>query len=135
MFPNWFLDLPWNIFDTLISLTELLVICIPAIVAFIYYRVKRIYVWPIEVTNVGTTILIHNKTNKSIFINDVFFIPLKDAYFEKPVIAFQKGLVKLKPDDHIEIVVNYSKQTVKKQAFKFIIKYDKNKRRQIKVVV
>ncbi len=135
MFPDWLVNLPWNIFDTLISLAELLVVCLPAIVAFMYYRIQKVSVWPIDVTNIGATIIIHNKTNKSIFLNGVTFIPLRNAHFEKPVIAMQKGIVQLKSDEYVEIVVNYSKLTTNKQAFKLVVKYDKNKQQKIKVVV
>lgn len=59
MFPEWFLNLPWNIFDTLISLIELLVVCIPAISIFIYYKIHSLSVWTKEVTNNGATLVIH----------------------------------------------------------------------------
>lgn len=129
MFPEWFLDLPWNIFDTIISLLELLDICIPAIFIFIYYKIHTLSVWPKEVTNNGTTLIIHNKSNKSIFVTDIQFVNSKSNCFEKPCILWDSNITQLKPDDYMEIIINYNKNRQIKQSFKVIVKYNQKKKK------
>ena len=134
MFPEWFLNLPWNIFDTIISLFELLVVCVPAISIFIYYKIQSLSVWPKEVTNNGTTLVIHNKSNKSIFITDIQFVNLENGCFEKACIMKDNDITQLKPDDYMEIVINYNKNRQNKQSFKVVVKYNQ-KKKKVKVTV
>ena len=130
-----FLDLPWNIIDTLINFAELLVICVPATVVFLYYRIHSVTIWTLEATDVGATLLVHNKKNKSIFITAVNFLPLKNSDFGNPVVAYNKTVTQLKPDEYLEVVVNYTKQSKGKQAFKLIVQYNQQKKKSTKVKI
>lgn len=129
MFPEWFLNLPWNIFDTLISLIELLVVCIPAISIFIYYKIHTLSVWTKEVTNNGATLVIHNKSNKSIFITDIQFVNSENGCFEKACIMYDNHITQLKPDGYMEIVINYNKNRQNKHSFKVVVKYNQKKKK------
>lgn len=129
MFPEWFLNLPWNIFDTIISLTELLFVYVPAIAFFMYYKIHSLSICPIDVTDNGTKLLIHNKTNKSIIITDMQFINSKNSSFEKPCIMRNSTVTQLKPDDCMEVVINYSKNRPGKHKFKVIVNYNRRKKK------
>ena len=135
MVPQWIIDLPWEIFDTLISFLELLVLLVPATVAFMYYRVQAITLYVADVTDNGATLLIHNSTNRSIFISDVQFTASKNCNFGNPVISWDRIVLQLKPDDYFEIVVNYTKCSQNKQTFQFLVRYDHRRSKKIKVNV
>lgn len=135
MFPDWFLNLPWNIFDTMIGLAELLVIVLPATVAFMYYRIRTVSVWILDIADNGTTLLLHNKTNRSIFITDITVVPLKNCNLKNPVVAWEKMVSQLKPDDYMEIVINYTKPTQHMQSFRVVVKYNHRNKKRIKVTV
>lgn len=132
MFSKCFLNLPWNIFDTIINLLELLVVCVPSICVFMHYKFQTLSIWPREVTKSGATLVIHNKSNKSIFITDILFTNSESGCFKNPVIMSDNNKFQLKPDDYLEVVINYSKNTQKKQSFKIIVKYNK-KEKKVKV--
>lgn len=133
MTPQWVQDLPWEVLDTVISFVELLVISVPATVAFMYYRIQSVVLYASDVTDSGATLLIHNRTNRSIFVFNVQFIATDD--FGNPVISWNKGVLQLKPDDYIEIIVNYTKGTQSRQTFLFIVQYDRRRSKKIKVKV
>lgn len=134
MLPKWFLNLPWNIFDTIINLFELLVVCVPATFIFIYYKVLTLSVWVRDVTEYGTTLVIHNKSNKSIFITDIQFVKLEGSCFNNPCIMWDDNIMQLRPDDYTEVVINYNKTGQTKQSFKIIVKYNR-KEKKVKVTV
>lgn len=134
MFSESFLNLPWNIFDTIISMIELLVVCIPAITVFMYYKVQSLSIWPLDITDNGTTLLIHNKTNKSIFITDMQFVASEESHFVKPCIAWNSIVTQLKPDDYLEVTINYNKTSQDKQSFKVVVKFNQRKKK-LKVIV
>ena len=127
--------IPWSAIDTLINFLELLVICVPASVAFAYYRVKSVSILVLDKTLLGTSFLIHNKTNKSIFITGASFVPLDDCGFVNPTVVLDQTVTQLKPDDHIEITVNYTKQSPGKHTFKFVIEYNSKNKKGVKVTV
>ena len=135
MLPTWLQNLPWNIFDTLISFVELLVICVPAIVAFMYYVMQTVAIWTLEVTGDGATILIHNKTNKSVFITDIQFQASENSAFKAPVVTWNNSVKQLKPDDYMEVVINYRKTVHVRQSFKVVVEYNRTKKKEVKVTV
>lgn len=135
MLPTWLQNLPWNIFDTLISFVELLVICVPAIVAFMYYVMQTVAIWTLEATGDGSTILIHNKTNKSVFITDIQFQASENSAFKAPVVTWNNSVKQLKPDDYMEVVINYRKTVHVRQSFKVIVEYNRTKKKEVKVTV
>lgn len=132
MLPQWIMELPWAVFDTLINFAELLILFVPATVAFTYYKVKSVALYVSETTDNGATLLIHNRTNRSIFISDVQFIATKNCDFGNPVISWNKTILQLKPDDYLEVVVNYTKRSQDKQTFQFLVKYDRKRSKRIK---
>lgn len=135
MVPQWVLDLPWEILDTVISFIELLVISVPATVAFMYYRVQSVALYASDVTDNGATLLIHNRTNRSIFVSDVQFIATVDCDFGNPVVSWDKSVLQLKPDDYMEVVVNYTKCSQNRETFQFVVQYDRKKSKKIEVKV
>ena len=135
MLPIWLQNLPWNFFDTLINFIELLVICVPAMVAFMYYVMQTVAIWTLEATDDGATILIHNKTNKSVFITDIQFQDSENSAFKAPVVTWNKSIKQLKPDDYMEVVINYRKTVYIRQSFKIVVEYNRTKKKEIKVTV
>lgn len=135
MIPQWVVDLPWEIFDTLISFVELLVLSVPATVAFMYYRVQSVALYASDVTDYGATLLIHNRTNRSIFVSDVQFIATANCDFGNPVVSWDKTVLQLKPDDYLEVIVDYAKRSQKRQTFQFLVRYDRRRSKKIKVKV
>lgn len=135
MIPQWVADLPWAALDTLISFVELLVLSVPATVAFMYYRVRSVALYASDVTDNGATLLIHNKTNRSIFISDVQFIATTNGDFGNPVTSWDKTVFQLKPDDYLEVIVNYIKCSRNRQTFQFLVRYDRRRSKKIKVKV
>lgn len=132
MLPQWFLNLPWDALDVVISLVELLVISVPAATIFIYYKLQSVALRISEVTENGASLLIHNKTNRSIFISDVQFVAIEESHFVNPVLCWDKSLVQLKPDEFLEIVVNYTKTSHTEQLFRFVVHYDHKRRKKVK---
>ena len=135
MFPKWFIELPWDIIDTLINFAELLVICIPASVAFLYYRVQSVAIWARDVTDNGATLMVHNKTNRSIYISNVYLTVPSNSDLANPVVAWNHGTTQLKPDDYLEIIVYYSKKSKNKQIIEIVVEYDRGKKKGIKVKI
>lgn len=133
--PQWIIDLPWEIFDTLISFAEFLILFGPATLAFMYYRVQSVALYASDITDSGATLLIHNRTKRSIFVSDVQFIAPTNSDFGNPVVSWDKTIMQLKPDDYIEVVVNYTKRSQYKQTFKFLVRYDRKRFKKIKVKV
>lgn len=135
MIPQWIIDLPWEIFDVLINFVELLILIVPATVAFMYYRVQSVALYVSDATDNGATLLIHNKTNRSIFISDVQFIAAANCDFGNPVVSWDKTVLQLKPDDYLEVIVNYTKRQQSRQAFQFFVRYDRRRSKKIKVKI
>ena len=135
MIPIWLQNLPWNIFDTLINFVELLVIFVPAIAAFVYCIRQTVAIWVQDATDNGATILIHNKTNKSVFITDIQFQDSENNAFKAPVVTWNNGVKQLKPDDYIEVVINYRKTVYVRQSFKVVVEYNRTKKKKVKVTV
>lgn len=135
MFPKWIENLPWQMFDTLINFAELLVLFVPATVAFMYYKVQSVSLSVYNITDQGATLLIHNKTNRSIFISDINFIADTNCDFRNPVVIWNNTISQLKPDDYLEVVVNYTKDSPNMQIFYFSVHYDQKKIKKIKVKV
>lgn len=133
MFPEWFTNLPWNIFDVIISFIELLIVCVPATAAFLYYRLQTVAVWTIDKTDNGATLLVHNRTNKTVFITNVSIKPSKRCTMDNPTIAIDQLTKELKPDNYMELVVNYLKKTRKAQRFKIVVEYNRHKKKIIRV--
>ena len=135
MLPQWFINLPWEVFDTLISLAELLILFVPATVAFMYYRMQSVALHVLNITDNGATLLIHNRTNRSIFVSDIQCIAKTNSDLGNPVVSWDKTVVQLKPDDYLQVVVNYTKQSNNKQTFHFLVQYDhtKSKKKRVKV--
>lgn len=127
--------IPWNVIDTMINFLELLVICIPASIAFIYYKIKSVSILVLEKTPVGSSFLIHNKTNRSIFITGTSFVPIGKCDFVNPTVVLNQTITQLKPDDYVEITVNYIKRSPSKQTFKFIVEYNIKSKKGVKVIV
>ena len=135
MIPQWGVDLPWEIFDTLISFVELLVLSVPATVAFMYYRVQSVALYASDVTDNAATLLIHNRTNRSIFVSDVQFIATATYDFGNPVVSWDKTVLQLNPDDYLEVIVNYAKRSQNRQTFQFLVRDDRRRSKKIKVKV
>ena len=135
MIPIWLQNLPWNIFDTLINFVELLVIFVPAIAAFVYFIRQTVAIWVQDATDNGATIVIHNKTNKSVFITDIQFQDSEYNAFKAPVVTWNNGVQQLKPDDYIEVVINYRKTVYVRQSFKVVVEYNRTKKKKVKVTV
>lgn len=133
--PQWVLNLPWEVLDTVISFMELLVISVPATVAFMYYRIQSVALYASDVTDNGATLLIHNRTNRSVFVSDVQFIATANCDFGNPVVSWDKSVLQLKPDDYMEVVVNYTKHSQNKQTFQFVVQYNRKRLKKIKVKV
>lgn len=127
--------LPLQFIDTLVNILELIVICVPASAAFVYYRIKTISIWPIDITNQGAKILLHNRTNKSVFIIGIMLKPQPRCNLGEISTSYDKRTLCLKPDESKEIVINYTKQANDKQSFQFIVQYDHNKKKAIRVTV
>lgn len=96
---------------------------------------RSISLYASEVTNNGATLLIHNKTNRSIFVFDMQFIAKTNCDFGNPVIAWDNTVSQLHPDDYLEVVVNYTKHSQNKQTFQFLVRYDCKKTKKLKVKV
>ncbi len=135
MLPEWIRDLPWEMFDTLINFAELLILFVPATIAFMYYKVQSVSLSVYNITDHGATLLIHNKTNRSIFISDITFIANTNCGFRNPVVNWNKTISQLKPDDYLEVVVNYTKDLPDMQTFHFFVHYDQKRSKKIKVKV
>lgn len=127
--------IPWNAIDTLINFLELLLLCVPAVVAFVYYKIKSVSILVLDKTPNGASFIIHNKTNKSIFITDISVVSLGKRDPINPSIARQKEATQLKPDDHIKVIVNYTKTSQHKQKFKLIVEYNLKHKKGVKVTV
>lgn len=132
---NYLTSLPWDIFDTLINLAELLVILFPTFLAFMYCKTQSLSIWMLEITNDGATMIIHNKANKSVFITDIQFVSLETNDFENPVVAWNNAIIQLKPDAYQQIVINYKKKWHGAQSFKVVVKYNQEKKKVIKVTI
>lgn len=135
MLPQDVIDLPWDIFDTLIGFIELIIIIIPAIIVFMYYRIQSISLYSYDITNNGATFLIHNRTNRSIFISDVQFRVTENCDLGNPVISWNDTVLQLKPDDYVKIVVNYTKASNAQQVAQFMVTYDYKKIKRVRVKV
>lgn len=132
---QWLSSISWEAIDALLNLIELLIMCVPACIVFLYYRVKSLTIWPQEITPNGTIIIIHNETNKSVFITDMSTVSKKSPELSEPIISWDKKVIQLKSDEHTEVTINYTKTSSKRQSFKLIVKYNRNKRKAIRVKV
>lgn len=133
--PQWIMEFPWDIFDTFINLLELIILSIPAVVIFMYYRIQSIDLYVSDVTDNGATLLIHNKTNRSIFISDVQFIAKANGDFGNSVVLWNKEISQLNPDGCLKVIVNYTKHSRGKQMFYFLVIYNHNRQKKIKVKI
>lgn len=128
MFSKWFLNLPWNIFDTIINMAELLVMCIPACFIFIYYKIHSLSIWTSDISDEGATLLLHNASNKRVFITNIKIKSYKSEHFDRINIIWESNVVQIKPDDYKEVIINYTKRSQSRQSFKITIEYNKRKK-------
>lgn len=135
MLPQWVINLPWDIFDTLINFAELLLLFVPATLAFMYYKVQSVTLYASDITDNGATLLIHNRTKRSIFISDIQVIAPINCDLGNPVVSWDKTISQLKPDDYIEVVVNYTKRSQNRMILQCLVRYDRKRIKKIKVKV
>lgn len=129
---EWLKGVPLNYIDTLINFCELVVLFVPASAAFLYYKIKPISVWVIETTETGATFLLHNGTNRSVFIKDICVRAKRGSSLSGMGTSFDKKPFCLKPDEIKEIVVHYSKSGSAKQTFWLVVSYNHRKKKTIR---
>ncbi len=132
---DWYQSMPAGFIDTIIHLAELIVLCVPASAAFIYYRAKTISFWVVEQTDMGSKIILHNNSNHSVFVSDIH-VRQKEGHALKGICtSFVKSSFCLTPDESKEILVHYKNESTEKQVFFLSVKYNRNKKKSIRVVV
>lgn len=130
---RWMPHVSWEAIDVLLNLIELLIMCIPACVIFLYYRVRSLEIWPQEVTPYGTTIIIHNGTNKSIFITRINAFSKNSNPLLKPTVSFDKRVKQLKPDEYIEVTVDYATTSSKRESIKLTVYYNRRGKKTVRL--
>ncbi len=124
----------WNIIDVIINALQLLTVCLPAIFFFVYYRFSVIEIWEKNVSVYGTTLYIHNKTKRSIYISKLAVEYNNTHNWKKcPEIDFEP--IVLKGDEYKDIVINYSTNPYQIVAFTVKIYYNRHYRKRIKIYV
>lgn len=129
---EWLKGIPLDFIDTLINFCELVILFVPASAAFLYYRIKSISVWKIETTETGATFLLHNGTNRSVFIKDICVRAKRGSNLSRMGTSFEKKPFCLKPDETKEIVVHYSKSGSAKQTFWLAVLYNHKKKKTVR---
>ncbi len=132
---DWYQSMPAGFIDTLIHLAELVVLCVPASAAFIYYRAKTISFWVVEQTKMGSKIILHNNSNHSVFVSDIRAKQKEGHSLTGICTSLDNSSFCLKPDESKEIMVHYFNASTEKQVFSLSAKYNRNKKKSIRVVV
>lgn len=135
MLITWLKELPLEFVDTLINFCELIILCVPASAAFIYYKLKTISIWPIEQTANGVRIILHNGTNQSVFIVNIGLKKTENCDLKGMGTSFDGKAFCLKPDESKEVLVHYMKKSNRKQSFWVFVSYNHNKKKLIRVTL
>lgn len=135
---SWLTNLDWTMVDAIIHLLELLVMMIPAIAVFIYYKFNSLKLYIKEVTRFGAIIIVHNKSNKTIFLTETKIASKKstDSSLEHSILLSPTNIDSLlKPDACTEITLNCDDVKQNKIKCLIAVKYNFKKTKKIKVTI
>ena len=112
----------WDCILVIIELFNTLIIIIPAIITFIYFRFKKINIISLSKEN-GSIIAIHNISKNVVFIKDIS-ICYKEKQLtkkNKKSIIDNNDLIELEPNQTHKVKIDYVKYGIKEYEKKKII--------------
>lgn len=108
-------EINWEAVSAIASWAEILLIIIPAIVLYIYYKFSYVNFWLFEQTLNGVKVAIHNKSKNKLFILDAKLIikhKQKNIVYDLPVIS-DKQYSSINPDSVIQFHIDYAMYEIK----------------------
>ena len=112
----------WDCILVIIEFFNTLIIIIPAIITFIYFRLKKINIVSLSKEN-GSIIAIHNISKNVVFIKDISICYKKKLLTKKnkKSIIGNNDLIELEPNQTHKVKIDYVKYGIKEYEKKKII--------------
>lgn len=102
-------NINWDFITACIELANLLIVFLPALIVYLYYKVHIVNIYTLESVDGGITIGIHNVTNKTLYLNNCYFIILKKN--SKKIIKYEQfrneSYIIIEPDTIKEVKIDY----------------------------
>lgn len=112
---RWLREINWDAVSAIASWTEILLIIIPAIVLYIYYKFSYVNFWLFEETPNGVKVALHNKSKNTLFISNAKLIikrKWKNIVYDLPVIS-DKQYSSIPPDSVVQFHIDYAMYKIK----------------------
>lgn len=112
----------WDFVSTIISCIDTLIIIVPAIIGFIYYKFRKVRIILLRETN-GLKIIIQNVSKNTIYIKDLNLICGSDKEaksFPKSELD-QKNTLEIPPDESLIVNLDYEFFPIKTYKKKQIV--------------
>lgn len=112
---RWLSKINWEVVSAIASWTEILLIIIPAIVLYIYYKFSYVNFWLFEGTLNGVKVALHNKSKNTLFILNAKLVikcKCKNIIYDLPVIS-DKQYASINPDGIVLFHIDYAMYKIK----------------------
>ena len=112
---KWLNEINWEAMSAIASWTEILLIIIPAIILYIYYKFSYVNFWLFDQTLNGVKVAIHNKSKNTLFILNAKLIikhKWKNIEYDLPVIS-DTQYSSIKPDSVAQFHIDYAMYEIK----------------------
>lgn len=106
---KWLNEINWEAVSAIASWTEILLIVIPAIILYIYYKFSYVDFWLFDQTLNGVKVAIHNKSKNTLFILKAKLIikhKWKNIEYDLLVISDRQDS-SIKPDSVVQFHIDY----------------------------
>lgn len=108
-------EINWEAVSAIASWIEILLIIIPAIVLYVYYKFSYVNFWLFNQTLNGVKVAVHNKSKNTLFITNAKLIikhKWKSIVYDLSVIS-DKQYPSISPDSVIQFPIDYAMYEIK----------------------
>lgn len=123
---KWLSEINWEAVSAIASWTEILLVIIPAIILYIYYKFSYVNFWLFDQTLNGVKVAIHNKSKNTLFILNAKLIikhKWKNIEYDLPITS-DTQYSSIKPDSIVQFQIDYAIYDIKDtDTIKFRIQF------------
>ena len=131
---NFLQNIPYELIDSIVNILQFLAITIPSLLVFIYFKCHSMNIFKVNDSPNGMTFLLHNRTNKSVYIRSINLINKKNKCITDDIFVIDyKSKNILMPDEFLNIDIHIKAENIIKTDYKIVIIFNNDKCKKFKV--